>query len=154
MSGLPEVRLPHASAISGETGEPGGATIARGSSDDTPSSHPHPDKTRTGGDTALGFSERHPSDDPAALREQNRNLADLLVQEADALHAVREYAMELSERTGAAIDPATVAARLWQIVAGLPIPVRPCQRCVERAVALRREADLILGLAGMQKVNR
>ncbi len=87
----------------------------------------------------------------ANLRTQNTALCDLLVQESDALHAVGDFAREMSSRAGSQIDAATVSARLWPILAGIPLPVRPCQRCVDRAVTLRREADSLLGLADLQR---
>lgn len=79
----------------------------------------------------------------ASLRTQNASLCDLLVQEADALHHVREYALECSERAGGAIDPATVASRLWPILSGIPIPPRPCPRCVARAVQADRALRMV-----------
>lgn len=82
-------------------------------------------------------------------REQNRKLSDLLVQEADALHGVREYLLEL--KAGRMVDEAAVGARLWPVLAGFDLAPRPCARCVERRMAEQRHADLLLGLAGLQR---
>lgn len=85
-----------------------------------------------------------------SLRSQNTALANLLTDEADALHAVREYALECSERAGAQIDAATVSARLWPILAGVNLIPRPCPRCVERRLQEVRHAEFLTGLAGLQ----
>lgn len=89
----------------------------------------------------------------AGLREQNRQLASLLTDEADALHAVREYALECGSRAGALIDAATVAARLWPILAGLDLKPRVCPVCVERRLALVKHAEVLDSLAGLRRVG-
>ena len=86
-----------------------------------------------------------------ALRGQNTALCDLLVQESDALHAVADYAREMSARAGAQIDAATVGASLWPMLSGLPLPVRVCPRCVAAKEAYQRAADTMLGLADLQR---
>lgn len=113
-----------------------------------------PDRPEVGASDAL--APRPPGTDCpscASARAQNRNLCDLLVQEADALHAVREYALECSSRAGAQIDAATVAASLWTLISGVPIPVRPCPVCVERRIYEARRADMLLGLADLQRAG-
>ena len=60
----------------------------------------------------------HPSDDPVALRAQNRALAQTLQDALDALRAVRAYAEECRTRPGAQLDALTVAAVLGQILDG------------------------------------
>ena len=88
-----------------------------------------------------------------ALRAQNRSLCDLLTEEADALHAVKEYALECSSRAGAMLDAATVAAALWPMLSGIPLPARPCPACVSRRARELRRADVLLGLADLQRVT-
>jgi hypothetical protein len=43
----------------------------------------------------------------------------------------------MGKRAGAQVDAATVAASLYPLIAGFPLPVKPCQTCVAR-----REAEL------------
>ena len=94
--------------------------------------------------------QTHASDDPAALRQQNAALCGLLLEQTDMLRAVRRYAEECRARAGATVDPATVAARLWQILAGLDLS---CPRCAAREIAGRRHAEMILGLADLQRAG-
>lgn len=60
----------------------------------------------------------HPSDNPATLRKLNTALANVIVEQADILKRIKSYAVELSSRSGATIDPATVAARLAVLCEG------------------------------------
>ena len=59
----------------------------------------------------------HPSDDPAALRKQNRTLSETLQDALDALRAVRAYAEECRTRPGA-IDCLTISATLHGFLTG------------------------------------
>ena len=83
---------------------------------------------------------------------QNRMLASHINELLDVLHEIRVYTAELNNRTGAAIDPATVASVLGQIVDGFA-PKRPCPTCEARAARLREDVEYLIGLAGMRRVT-
>ena len=88
------------------------------------------------------------NDDPIALRAQNKLLADLALEQNERLVELRRYAEECRSRAGAQLDALTVAARLAGILWGARTA---CPACEARRAEERRTAEMILGLANLQR---
>ncbi len=81
------------------------------------------------------------TDEAASLRAQNTRLSAAYLEIADTLRAVYAYLPEC---------PPHVAARLRQILAGLDLA---CKECAARRVEERRAAEVLTGLAELQRVE-